>query len=146
MNRLAASQLSFFFFKKYVRAQSRRLQAFPHKQPNLSLWFSTCFFCVFLRDDISAGKPNCLERVLSLWGSLQCRVKIGKSFLGNGIKDWWVTPKGPALSKLGQNRRDHSFIPLFVFYSYLSFSQSMWKQQFRSCFRHNRKEPQSSHF
>lgn len=63
--------LFFFFFKKYVRAQSRRLQAFPHKQPNLSLWFSAYLFWVFLREDISAGKPNGPERVLSLWGSLQ---------------------------------------------------------------------------
>lgn len=77
-----------FFLQKYVRAQSRRLQAFPHNQPNLSSWFSACLFWVFLRDDISAGKPNGPERVLSLWGSSRRGVKIGKSFLGNGIKNW----------------------------------------------------------
>lgn len=66
---LSAICLLVLSLKKHVRAQSRRLQAFPHKQPNLSSWFSACLFWVFLRDDISAGKPNSPERVLSLWGS-----------------------------------------------------------------------------
>ena len=104
------SRSSLLFFKNYVRAQSRRLRAFPHKQPNLSLWFSACLFWVFLRDDISAGKPNSPERVLSLWGSSRLRVKIGRSFSGYGIKDWWAPPEGPALAK-----RDHHSFSLCLF-------------------------------
>lgn len=76
------SAIFLLFFKKYVRAQSQRLQAFPHKQPNLSSWFSACLFWVFLRDDISAGKPNGPERVLSLWGASRRMGKNRKVFFG----------------------------------------------------------------
>lgn len=55
------SAIFFFFSPRSMWEQSWRLQAFPHKQPNLSLRFSACLFWVFLRDDISAGKPNSPE-------------------------------------------------------------------------------------
>lgn len=93
----SSSSSSSVFFFNYVRAQSQTRRAFLHKQPSLSLRFSACLFWVLFWDDISAGKPNGPERVLSLRGSSRRGVKIGKSFLGNGIKNWRTPPQGPLL-------------------------------------------------
>lgn len=112
------SFLSFFLFLFCEQGKSRRLQGFPHKQPNVVFRvfiFGFSWGTTYLREKPNSLKPGAFSLGIiaaSTW------IKNRKDFFlgGGGIEHWQALPKGIAISKLWQNRKDHCSLSLCLLF------------------------------